>query len=194
MCLRGSLGACSWPSLKRPRWSLRGGSAIVSIPSLNRPRWRSRCASSSGERCVRDEISIDPTDNLDLPAIRGRRDRIEPPERTREYLAALPDSERAFWSVAPFCGLRRGELRGLQWMSVDFEAGVIWVERWDPVKGPTGVKTGAGRRAVPMAFVVRRQLIAHKARTGRDGPVLVFGRTAAEVFYASTIRSRANKA
>jgi integrase len=143
----------------------------------------------------RDEITIDPTDNLDLPAIRGQRDRIEPPERADEYLAALPDSERAFWAVALFCGLRRGELRGLQWFSVDFDAGVIRVERsWDPVKGPVDVKTGAGRRAVPMAFVVRRALMAHKARTGRDGPDLVFGRTATEVFYASTIRARANKA
>ena len=142
----------------------------------------------------RDEVSIDPTDNLDLPAIRGRRDRIEPPERAHEYLTALPDSERAFWAVALFCGLRR-ELRGLQWLNVDLEAGVIRVERsWDPVKGPTDVKTGAGRRAVPMAFVVRRELMAHKARTGRDGPDLVFGRSATEVFYASTIRARADKA
>ena len=58
----------------------------------------------------------------------------------------------------------------------------------------TDVKTGAGRRAVPMAFVVRRELTAHKARTGRGGHDLVFGRTATEVFYASTIRARANKA
>jgi integrase len=143
----------------------------------------------------RDEIAIDPTDNLDLPAIRGRRDRIEPPEVAHELLAALPDSERAFWAVAMFCGLRRGELRGLQWANVDFDAGVVRVERsWDPVKGPVDVKTGAGRRAVPMAFVVRRELIAHQGRTGRSGPDLVFGRTATEVFYASTIRARANKA
>ena len=72
---------------------------------------------------------------------------------------------------------------------------MIRVERsWDPVKGPVDVKTGAGRRAVPMAFVVRRELMAHKARTGRDGPDLVFGRTATEAFFASTIRARANKA
>jgi integrase len=103
----------------------------------------------------RDEVALDPTENLDLPAIRGRRDRIEPPEVAHELLAALPDSERAFWAVALFCGLRRGELRGLQWTNVDFENGVIRVERsWDPVKGPVDVKTGAGRRAVPMAFVV----------------------------------------
>ena len=143
----------------------------------------------------RDEISVDPTHNLDLPAIRGRRDRIEPPEVAHELLGALPDSEKAFWAVALFCGLRRGELRGLQWIHVDLDAGVIRVERsWDPVTGPVDVKTGAGRRAVPMAFVVRRELMAHKARTGRDGPDLVFGRTATDVFYASTIRARANKA
>ena len=143
----------------------------------------------------RDEVALDPTENLDLPAIRGRRDRIEPPERAHELLAALPDGERAFWAVALFCGLRRGELRGLRWSNVDFEAGVVRVERsWDPVRGPIDVKTGAGRRAVPMAFVVRRELRAHKTRTGRDGRDLVFGRTSTEAFFASTIRSRANKA
>ena len=143
----------------------------------------------------RDEVVVDPTENLDLPAIRGRRDRIEPPDVAHELLAALPDSERAFWAVALFCGLRRGELRGLQWSNVDFEAGVIRVERsWDPVKGPVDVKTGAGHRAVPMAFVVRRELIAHKQRTNRNGLDLVFGRTPTEAFFASTIRARANKA
>ena len=123
----------------------------------------------------RDEVAVDPTENLDLPAIRGRRDRIEPPEVAHELLAALPDTEKAFWAVALFCGLRRGELRGLQWTNVDFDNGVIRVERsWDPVKGPVDVKTGAGRRAVPMAFVVRRELMAHKQRTQprRSGPRL----------------------
>jgi integrase len=120
----------------------------------------------------RDEVALDPTENLDLPAIRGRRD-----------------------AVALFCGLRRGELRGLRWTNVDFENGVIRVERsWDPVKGPVDVKTGAGRRAVPMAFVVRRELMTHKQRTQREGPDLVFGRTKTEAFFASTIRARANKA
>src|ERR1700733_2887872 len=109
------------------------------------------------------------------PAIRGRRDRIEPPEVAHELLAALPDSEKAFWAVALF--------------------GEISVERsWDPVKGPVDVKTGAGRRAVPMAFVVRRELKAHQQRTNRDGDDLVFGRTKTEAFFASTIRARANKA
>jgi integrase len=75
------------------------------------------------------------------------------------------------------------------------EPGPIRVERsWDPVKGPVDVKTGAGRRAVPMAFVVRRELMTHKQRTQREGPDLVSGRTNTEAFFASTIRARANKA
>jgi site-specific recombinase XerD len=36
--------------------------------------------------------------------------------------------------------------------------------------------------------------MAHKQRSRRDGPDLVFGRTATEAFFASTIRARANKA
>jgi len=111
----------------------------------------------------RDEIAIDPTNDLEMPAIRGRRDRIEPREKAHELVAALPPSERAFWATALFCGLRRGELRGLQWLHVDFENGVIRVERsWDPVEGPVDVKTGAGHRAVPMAFAARRELQAHQ--------------------------------
>jgi integrase len=83
----------------------------------------------------------------------------------------------------------------LQWSDVDFDAAVIRVERsWDPVAGPIDVKTGAGRRGVPMAFVVRRELTARKARTRRDDADLVFGRTASEPFYGSTIRSRASTA
>jgi integrase len=139
-----------------------------------------------------DEILIDPTDGLELPAVRGRRDRIESPESAHELLAALPDGEKAFWAIALFAGLRRGELRALRWTAVDFDAGVICVEAsWDPEAGEIEVKSDAGNRAVPMALVVRRELAAHKARTHRD---LVFGRTAEEPFFASTLRARANKA
>jgi len=143
----------------------------------------------------RDELVLNPTTNLELPAIRGRRDRIEPPEVAHELLAALPHSERAFWAVALFCGLRRGELCGLQWTNIDYEAGVVRVERsWDPVKGPIEVKSSAGERAVPMAFVVRRELRHHQERTGRSGTDLVFGRTATKPPFASTVQARANKA
>ena len=47
-----------------------------------------------------DEIAVDPTRGLKLPAVRGRRDRIEPPQRAHQLLEALPDTERAFWATA----------------------------------------------------------------------------------------------
>lgn len=147
-------------------------------------------------RAIRDDlVSIDPTHGLELPANRGHRDRIESPERAGVLLAALPDSERPLWATALYAGLRIGELRALRWHRVDFDAGVIRVERgWDDVEGEIEVKTGAGRRAVPLAGHVRRQLAALKLRTGRDGDDFVFGRTAALPFVRSTVRARANRA
>jgi integrase len=143
----------------------------------------------------RDEIAVDPTVGVDMPAVRGRRDRIESPAQAQSYLDVLPPAERAFWAVALFAGLRRGELRGLRWADVDFAEGLIRVARsWDPVAGAIEVKTTAGERAVPMAGSVRRELASHKLRSGRDGDALVFGRTPTEPFYASTIRARARKA
>ncbi len=143
----------------------------------------------------RDEVTIDPTHGLELPANRGHRDRIASPKDASALLAALPDEDRPLWAVVLYVGLRIGELRALRWARVDFEAGVVRVERgWDDAEGEIDVKTGAGRRAVPLAGVVRRELAALKLRTGRDGDDLVFGRTAALPFVRSTIRSRALKA
>ena len=143
----------------------------------------------------RDEILIDPTHNLELPAVRGRRDRIETPEDATKLLEALLEDERARWTVALFAALRRGELQALRWCDVDFDRGVIRVERgWDQYAGPIEVKSSAGVRAGPMAFPVRRELRALRQRSGRDGEDLVFGRTASEAFFASTLRSRAIKA
>lgn len=102
---------CDWASELRlePDWSCRscrgaqaeragGGVKDVSARCSGRRRTALRA------RCWRYRWN---------PAIRGRRDRAEPPEVAHELLAGLPESERAFWAVALFCGLQRRELRGL---------------------------------------------------------------------------------
>lgn len=144
-------------------------------------------------RAIRDDVVIaNPTDGLELPAIRGRRDRVASPDRARELIEAAPEQDRGFWSTAFYAGLRRGELRALRWRHVDFDAGVIRVEDgWDDVEGPIEVKTDAGRRAVPIVGALRRELAAHKLRTGRGDDDLVFGRTARLPFIPSTVRGRA---
>jgi len=102
--------------------------------------------------------------------VRGRRDRIASPAQAAALVAALPVAERALWATALYAGLRRGELRALRWNDVDFDAGVIRVERgWDddPKVGEIAVKSDAGRRAVPLIGVLRRIIATHKLATGR---------------------------
>jgi integrase len=67
------------------------------------------------------EISINPTTGLELPAVRGRRDRIATPEQAAQLLNALRAGDRAVWAVALYAGLRRGELMALRWQDIDLD-------------------------------------------------------------------------
>lgn len=148
-------------------------------------------------RALHDEqIAVDPTVGLRLAAARGRR-KVKPPskERTRALLDALPEDDRALWAVAAYTGLRRGELQALRWRNVDFEHRVIRVEKsWDQHEREIEVKTEAAKRTVPMSDGLRRELAAHKLRSGRADNDLVFGRTAGAAFVPSTVRARALEA
>jgi site-specific recombinase XerC len=43
------------------------------------------------------EITVDPTKDLELPAVRGRRDRVADRSEAAELVAALPGADKAFW-------------------------------------------------------------------------------------------------
>lgn len=142
----------------------------------------------------RTDLAVNPTTGLELPAVRGRRDRIAAPEEATRLLAALPERDRGLWATAFYAGLRRGELRALRWEDVDLAAGTIQVRRsWDDQAGAIEPKSGAGVRSVPVPAVLRDHLDEHKIRSGRDGG-LVFGSTASAPFTASNLRKRAKTA
>lgn len=103
-------------------------------------------------------VTIDPTDGLRLPAVRGRRERVASPA------GAALDAHR----------LRQRDHPGQR--------------GWNDGAGDQEVKTNAGRRTVPLAGVLRRELAAHKLRTGRAGDDLVFGRSPTLPFTPSTVR------
>jgi integrase len=69
------------------------------------------------------ESIVNPCTNLDLPAVRGRRERIPSPRESTALLEALPEPERALWATALYAGPRRGELRALRWDDIDLVAG-----------------------------------------------------------------------
>ena len=143
----------------------------------------------------RGELAVNPTTDLEIPRSTGRRDRIAAPEEGSALIAALPAEDRAIWATAMYAGLRRGELRALRWSDVDLAGGVIRIERaWDDEEGVIEVKSRAGRRAVPIAAVLRDHLLEHRLRTGRDGEGLVFGAAVEKAFEPSTVNRRARAA
>ncbi|MDP8943141.1 MAG: site-specific integrase [Actinomycetota bacterium] len=149
---------------------------------------------SAGARSPRGELAVNPTTGLELPAVRGKRDRIASPEEAAALIAAVPEGDRALWATAMYAGLRRGELLALRWEEVDLPAGLIRVERsWDAIEGVIEPKSAVGRRKVPIPSVLREHLIAHRLRSGRsDG--LAFGETATRPFQPSKVSLRAAKA
>jgi integrase len=118
---------------------------------------------------TRGQVAVNPTAGLELPAVRGKRDRIASPDEAAALLAAAPASDRALWATAMYAGLRRGELMALRWDDVDLAAGRIHVERsWDPKEGVIAPKSSAAVRTVPIAVVLRDFLVEHKQATGRS--------------------------
>jgi integrase len=106
----------------------------------------------------RGEISENPTLNLELPAIRGRRDRVATPIEISQLIAAIDSKrDRLYWGIAFYAGLRVGEILALTWGDVDTEITVrrSWCDKTRAFKEP---KTRAGVREVPIIGPLRALL------------------------------------
>jgi integrase len=140
----------------------------------------------------RELVAINPTREVDLPAARGRRERIATAVEAARLIAALPDADRPIWATAFYAGLRRGELQALRVSDIDLGRSEIAVQRsWDQYEGPIAPKSKAGVRTVPILGVLRDQLDAHALATDSD---LVFGRGVDEPFRPKGIADRAKRA
>jgi integrase len=143
---------------------------------------------------ARGDIAMNPTSGLEMPAIRGGRDRIATPEECAKLLDALPERrDRALWATAMYAGLRRGELMALRREDVDLGAGVIHVCRgWDTIEGEITTKNGKDRR-VPIAVALRDYLDEHLLQLPW-GDGLVFGVSATSPFTGTPLVKRAHRA
>jgi integrase len=141
---------------------------------------------------ARGEVPMNPTLGLELPAVRGTRDRIANPKDAAALLAARP-ADRAIWATAMYAGLRHGELKALRVQDIDLGAGLLRVERsWDPRVGPVAPKSRAGRRVVPIPTALRALLAERLLALGwHEG--LAFGRAKDVPFNSEPVNTRAYK-
>ena len=141
----------------------------------------------------REGVVVNPTSGLELPAVRGARDRIASASEAALLIDAVPDEDRALWATAFYAGLRLGELQALRDEDVDLPSGVIHVRRsWDKVVGPITPTSRAGARKVPIVGALRAHLAAHRLRRGKVGG-LIFG-DGESAFNDDTARARAVRA
>jgi integrase len=109
---------------------------------------------------IRGDVALNPTAGRQLPAVRGRRDRIASVSEADMLLTVVPERDRAVWATAFLAGLRRGELMALD-VGHAFDttgvASLIEVERsCDPVAGAyISPKSHAGTRRVPVTEELR---------------------------------------
>jgi integrase len=142
----------------------------------------------------RGEVAANPCSGLELPAVRGRRERYATPAEAEALIAALPVGDR--WATAMYGGLRRGELQALRAEDVDLANGVIRVEfGWEYRDGQIPLKSDAGRRKVPISAILRDFLDARFLSCGYCGSDRFFGlATGASPFDPSKLTKRADRA
>jgi integrase len=124
-------------------------------------------------RAVREElISRNVARLVELPEWRPGTVRPWTADEARRFLAACkPDPLYVAFVLLLLYGLRRGEVLGLRWQDIDFEAGTIRVEQQlQQVGGQMHlgpVKTQAGRRKLPLLKVAREALEAQAKTRAR---------------------------
>jgi integrase len=109
-------------------------------------------------------------DAVDPPAVPRQELRTLTPEEVGRLLAAARGTRlEALWTVAVCTGCREGELLGLRWEDVDWQAPAVLIQR-TLTRAPLGEpvfaepKTAGSRRAVPLPAVAEAALRDHQAR------------------------------
>ncbi len=144
---------------------------------------------------VLGEVPYNPTRDVVLPVIRGRRGHGGDAGDALQLIAAVPERDRCAWALAFFAGLRLGELRALRWEDVDSAGSIIRVCRsWDDREGEITTKSAAGERDVPILAVLRPILAGQRAHCPWAPRGLVLGDSAEVPFHYNGLYRRSSKA
>jgi integrase len=119
-------------------------------------------------------IQHNPAESVELPKKERKEMQALTPEQAAKFLqAAASDRHTALFNLAVVAGLRPSEYLGLQWKDVDFDKGVVTVQRtltWK--RGGTWYfgepKTSKSRRSIPLPQPVMQLLREQKKRQAEE--------------------------
>ncbi len=115
-------------------------------------------------------VSRNVTDQVDPPRV--KRDEIRPlnPQEVQALLASAKGTRsEALVTMAIATGARQGELLGLRWSDLDWDAGVVIVQRQLSRDGSFAeVKSGAGRRVIDLPASTMAVLRDHRSRQNEE--------------------------
>ena len=140
----------------------------------------------------RGDMAVNPTRGLELPAVRGKRDRIVSPEEAEALLAALPERDRALWATALYGRAAAASCRPSAGTTSTSRTASSASSGGRP-GGPDRTEVPRRRRKVPIPAIRRDYLVEH--RHGRPGALgHVFGRADGRRFDGPTVDARAKTA
>jgi len=135
-------------------------------------------------------LQSNPAKGAQVPALVDTRERLTlTPQQVRALLSELVEPYRTMVLLAVLSGLRRGELLGLRWKSVDFVDGSIPVVESNYHGRSSQPKTRASRRKVFVDAVVLDAL-ARLRPTNTQPDDLVFHSERGTVLNPDNIRNR----
>lgn len=168
-----------------------GGIRLAKVQPITIQRLYSQLGSASASGRTRELVHVvlrkafkqamlwgymtrNPCDAVARPKPARKAIRYFTAEETNRFLsAARSDRLFALYVLAVSAGLRQGELFGLKWRDVDWNAGAIAVQRTiDDLNGKLSVgepKTAKGRRRVDLPAIAMSALRAHRKAMFAEG-------------------------
>ena len=110
---------------------------------------------------------------VDSPRVEQRDPTVFTSDQARAFMAAIEEDRlAALYHVALALGMRQGEILGLCWDAIDFDAGQLRVirnlQRIDGKPALVEPKTKRSRRTLPLSPSLVARLRAHRAQQSRE--------------------------
>ena len=114
-------------------------------------------------------LSTNPAADVQLPKKERKEMKALSPSQAKAFLAECEKSKHGLLlEFQLLTGMRPGECLGLQWLDIDFERGLVTIQRsliwnqWETTWELKETKTATSRRSIPLPLYLVQRLSEHK--------------------------------